>query len=480
VEHCTRRKFLSKTAGGAILAAAPALAQSRTLVNTTLSIEEQTTLSTVPQNFTGLSYESAQLASPDFFAPSNTQLVAFLRTLGRRGVLRIGGNTSEFTVWTPQASQSNSAAAVGPDVGLGSRIRQTSVTPEAVRNLASFANSAEWDLIYGLNLGHGNPEQAAAEAKAVSEAAGRRLLYFQIGNEPDLYRRNGLRPPNWGFEQYFTQWKQFAGAVRRSVPGARFGAPDVAADVQWITDFAQQGKGEIVELTGHYYAEGPPENPAMNIDRLLHPNQRLERDIPIIQSASRESGRPYRMTETNSCYHGGKPGVSDTFASALWGGDYWLQLAAAGFVGINFHGGGEGYYTPIAGGGSVGFVARPLYYGMLLAGQFAGAKMLKCALETKGVNATAYSADAAGATRLVAIFNKDSDRGLRVSLSTHKRARLWRLTAPGLDSKTNVTLAGAAVTSSGSWAPAHEEHLVPNRGTLKIDVPPASAVLAFL
>jgi hypothetical protein len=55
------------------------------------------------------------------------------------------------------------------------------------------------------------------------------------------------------------------------------------------------------------------------------------------------------MTEGNSCYHGGQPGVSDAFASAPWAADYSLRVAQAGYGGVNLHGGGEGYYAPITG-----------------------------------------------------------------------------------------------------------------------------------
>jgi hypothetical protein len=454
-----------------------ALPNASSSVKASLAIDESQAVATVPANFTGLSYESAQLAHPDFFSPSNERLVTFMRTLGARGVLRIGGNTSEFTVWSPQGAPAAAHGTAGPDTG-GKHHRTYPITSEAIRNLAAFVEAVDWQLIYGLNLGKGTPEQAAHEAKAVSKAAGRRLLEFQIGNEPDLFHRNGLRLPGWKFSDYFAQWKEFASAVRKTVPEARFAAPDVAANVHWIVDFAKQGKNEILELTGHYYAEGPPTNPAMNIERLLHPNPRLDRDIPIIQRASRESGRPYRMAETNSCYRGGKPGVSDTFASALWGGDYMLQLEQAGFAGINFHGGGEGYYTPIAGSEAKGFSARPIYYGMLLAGQFAGTKIVKCTLDAQGVNATAYSARAASELR-VAIFNKDEQREMRVQIQSGSNARLWRLRAPSVHTKTGVTLAGAAVKTDGSWSAAHEEHAAPHHGTVAIDVPAASAVLAF-
>ncbi|MBV9083530.1 MAG: hypothetical protein JOZ62_12700 [Acidobacteriaceae bacterium] len=441
-------------------------------------------MATLPPNYTGLSYESAQLADPDFFSAANERLVAFVRGLGRQGVLRIGGNTSEFTVWSPEgfAPSGSTGGAVGPDTGGLKPRPKTPVTPKAIRNLASFLQATGWQLIYGLNLGNGSPEQAAGEAKAVNDAAGDRVIAFQIGNEPDLYHRNGLRSPEWRFSDYYSEWKKYAQAIRSAAPKARLAGPDVANSTDWIVSFAEQAKGEIVELTGHYYAEGPPTNPAMNIERLLHANPKLLQNIPVIMNASRQSGHPFRMAEGNSCYNGGKPGVSDTFASALWGADYMLQVGQAGYAGVNFHGGGNGYYTPIAGTRKSGFSARPLYYGMLVANQFAGATMLDSTLGDTSANVTAYAARTDSELR-VAIFNKDEGRAVRVVVISELHgasARLWRLEAPGLETKAGVTLAGAAVSSNGSWSPAHEETVQGNGGRYEIDLRPASAAVAFV
>ena len=102
-----------------------------------------------------------------------------------------------------------------------------------------------------------------------------------------------------------------------------------------------------------------------------------------MQAATKVLGRPFRMTEGNSCFHGGKPVVSDTFASALWSGDYMLQVAQAGYIGVNLHGGGNGLYTPIAGDSPQGFSARPVYYGMLLAERFAGSTFVEASLSAQ-------------------------------------------------------------------------------------------------
>ena len=44
---------------------------------------------------------------------------------------------------------------------------------------------------------------------------------------------------------------------------------------------------------------------------------------------------PWRMCETQSFSGGGKAGVSDTFASALWALDYLFVLAGYGCAGVN-------------------------------------------------------------------------------------------------------------------------------------------------
>ena len=52
-------------------------------------------------------------------------------------------------------------------------------------------------------------------------------------------------------------------------------------------------------------------------------------------------GKPFMMFETNTASCGGFPGISDTFAAALWGVDYALKMAHANFTQALFHFGGQ-------------------------------------------------------------------------------------------------------------------------------------------
>src|ERR1022692_724808 len=293
----------------------------------------------IGDDFTGLSYESAQLGNPHFFSGGNTQLAGFLRQLGTSGVLRIGGNTSEFSHWTPNPAAF--AMAVGPDTGHKAPA-PVNITPEAIRNLREFLDACGWKLIYGLNMGTGNAENAADEAAHVMDAAGSKLIAFQLCNEPDLFFRNGIRKADYDFKQFAVEWQHFFQTIRARVPNAPFAGPDTAYNNEWLVPFAKQFKDEAVFLSQHYYAEGPPTDPSMTIERLLRPNPKLQSEFEGMKATMQESGLPFRLAETNSCYQGGKQGVSDAFASSLWCADLMYQLASAGGTGINFHGGGYG------------------------------------------------------------------------------------------------------------------------------------------
>jgi hypothetical protein len=230
-------------------------------------------------------------------------------------------------------------------------------------------------------------------------------------------------------------------------------------------------------VTSHYYPEGPPSDPKMTIDLLLHPGQRFETNCHHAIESARAAGLPFRMAEGNSCYNAGKPGVSDTFASALWAADFCLQLAALGCVGVNLHGGANGYYSPIVGSIAGGFQVRPEFYGLMLAQQFAGHTLQRTTLEAQGANCTAYAANG-----LVAVFNKDA-RDAEVSLTQpegFKHAVVERLSAPAIDSKTGVTFQGGTVDGNGQFHPQAGERLKVRGGKFSVRIPAYSAALIRL
>jgi hypothetical protein len=387
------------------------------------------------------------------------------------------------------------------------------IVPKAVDNLGDFMKATGWQLIYGLNFGHSSPDRLSREAEYVAAKVGKSMLYFQIGNEPDFYRNanNKTRPAGWGFKDYIQEWLACADAILKKVPDAKFGGPDVGSSSNWIPQFipaASERLGKrLVAVSGHYYAEGPPDDPKVTTERLLRTNRQIGRSTKTITDLAAKNGLVYRMTEGNSCYRGGKPGMSDALASALWAGDYMLTLAANGCAGVNLHGGsrsmlraslgnhmpGElvansgsdtkgGYYTPIAGELDQGFKARPIFYGMYLANQLAGTRFKPSTLSVDGVDANAYAGEADGQLR-VAVFNKDPAKDLKLSVSAPagtKQAKVWRLTGRSLDATTGVKLAGAEVSADANWKPADVETPAVSEGKVLLELPHDSAALLFL
>jgi hypothetical protein len=49
------------------------------------------------------------------------------------------------------------------------------------------------------------------------------------------------------------------------------------------------------------------------------------------------TGRRYILGETNSLYHQGAPGLSNSFGAALWGVDFNLYCAATGIARVHMH-----------------------------------------------------------------------------------------------------------------------------------------------
>ncbi len=465
-----RRTFLrtiSAATAGSILVGRSLLSQgsdsgSAQSIQAKLTIDESSALCIVPQDFIGLSYESAQLANPAFFSAENAALIALFRELTDQGVLRLGGGTSEFTAFTSEEPSSPLPFdAVGADTSKNVK-SDTPITPKSLRNLRAFLDATNWRCLYGLNLGRGTIARAAEEASYAQSILGSRLIAFQLGNEPDAWR-NRYRPATWSYADYWKEWSTAHAAIVARVPNAKFAGPDVSNKVAYVTGFAEDVKKsspDVVMLTSHYYAMGPAGAPGMTIDRLLSPDPRLEHGLPVIIDAAGGTGLPYRMSEGNSCWNGGQPGVSDTFASTLWVADMMLDFASFGCAGVNLHGGGNGYYTPIAGSMASGFVRRPEYFGMELTKPFLGATLVRTSLECSSDRVRAYAAHKSGA-QLVLVINK-TDSAVATRMTIEHAHREWRLTGPAIDARQGVSLSEGNATSL-------------HKGVLS--VPPYSAVL---
>ena len=475
----SRRKFLATA--GCTIAAARLHAHDQSKIRVVLSIPEEATGPHMPVDFVGLSYEVQQLVDPTFFSARNSGLVREFKALSSTGVLRLGGNTSEFAYWKPAPDSPEPEHPQVREAEGEPKARYYAVTVEALKNLAEFLQATGWTCLYGIGMGTNTPARAAEEAVFVAGTLGNRLQYFQVGNEADLFGRHLRDPKTWSAKTYLEEWLTLARAIAARVPAAKFGVPDVVSAVSWLSEIADrwpsiQAPPEVTTLSHHYYFGGPATNPDVNIPNLLKPAtiERVEKTANIATAAASKMGARVRMTEGNTCYRGGKPGVSDVFAAALWSADYSLLLASNNYSGVNLHGGtgksvansvggslpgdalleekGETpeqiaahphpFYTPIATFGSE-YLLEPVAYGLKFAGSFSGGTLLKTEFSTKlqdaGANATAYAAKLPGGRTSVIILNKDAIADLELELDFGRGAsgvvESEILHAPALDSR---------------------------------------------
>jgi hypothetical protein len=440
-----RRDFLVTGAATVAAAGLPCSAQSSPA---TLEIDSERRGPRIPADFTGLSYESAQLANPDFFSAKNESLVRLFRDLSPSGNLRLGGGSSEYTTYSDADPTGPPPFEVfGPDTSKTVK-HGTTTTALALRNLRAFLDATGWTCLYGLNLGQGTKENAAAEADAALRILGPGLVAFQIGNEPDSFR-NRYRPATYGPDDFIAEWNAFHDAIIAKVPQAKFAGPDISNKLPFLTAFAEQARKhkDVILLTGHYYAMGPARSPDATLDQLAERNPKLatmhESGFEAVAAATKVSGLRYRMSEGNSCWDGGKPGVSDTLASALWCADMMLSFASLGWCGVNLHGGGNGFYTPIAGAPSTGFTRRPEYFGIQFAQTFVGVRLLTAQLTGAANHITAYAAEQSGKRR-IAIINK-TDSSARITLPGRCQSHAMQLTGPALHAKDGVTFSEVRV-----------------------------------
>jgi len=193
---------------------------------------------------------------------------------------------------------------------------------------------------------------------------------------------------------------------------------------------------------------------------------------------------PYRISESNNIYDGGKQGVSNVFASALWALDFMWTVAENKGEGINFHGGYGLFYSPIAIKHSV-LSAAPEYYAML-AFKYGctGATIIPASVFYKNREfCSAYACVRADSTYAFALINRDytSNYSFKVLLNkTASNMQIARLTAPSITATTGITFGGSMVNADGTFKTKTKEHYPVNGKSIVVNVPAGSAAIVIV
>jgi hypothetical protein len=392
--------------------------------------------------------------------------------------VRIGANDVDVCTWVPSATPVP-----------GGQTSQNVGTVE-VDALGDFLRATGWKAVYGVSM-RTAVQPSVDEAVYATSQLGTSLHSLEIGNEINFFGNNAVGTATM-------QWESFQTAIQAASPTTPIAGPAAAGAITTFTaPFAAAEGSKIVLLTEHYYKGAASSNPTiasmLTIDPSVVPqSQELAAAVQANQIAD-----GYRWGEMNSYSGHGAAGVSDVFASALWGIDFMLTTAQYGAVGVNFHGGGQNMdgnvctagvtsctrpfrYSPIVEVDSQVTAAAPLFYGMLVVSQAGAGDMLPTAVSAGGLNFSAYTISLADGSTNVVLVNKDATTGLNALVDVGAPiagATGAYLLAPALDATTGVTFSGASVSPVGNWNPQLPYNLVVSGTTVAVDVPPAAAVL---
>ncbi len=425
----------------------------------------------IPSNFLGFSYEAPVLAH-DYFSARNAAYIRLLDNLGK-GVLRFGGNSVEFTDWAEHGEPQPAWA-------------HATLTPKDLNRLFALSRKIDWPVMLGLNLGHYDPDLFAQEGAYAVRHGGHMLLSLEIGNEPDAFMHNGLRPQNWGYADFHREFQAYVRAVRALAPNAPFSGPTTCCKegLGWFPEFLAAEHENLVLATHHIYPMGavptiPPTSPEYaSISNMLSPQlmSRVAAEVRQLVADAKPYHLPLRIAETNSAWHGGRNGVSNVLAAALWGADYSFTLAENGAVGLNFHGAFacRGYTAICINNGH--YHAQPLYYGMLLFRSALPGRLVPVTVDAPG-NLTAYGVLHPDKTLSVVLINKDEKKTMKVEIAAapYRQASALRLAGPSPSATSGITFGGKAVSADGNWSPGPGEPVPDSKGKFSITLPAASA-----
>ncbi|WP_295676349.1 glycosyl hydrolase family 79 C-terminal domain-containing protein [uncultured Mucilaginibacter sp.] len=430
----------------------------------TITLNQSQAGYSIPPTFEGLSFETKILTNnPGFLNVNNPVLIQMIRNLGP-GVLRIGGETCDEVFWSDNPRNPSSG--------------RDTLTISDIDRLAAFSMAIGWQVLFGLNLGSNDLVKSSNEAAYAGNRLAGNLLAFQSGNEPDVFH-NGIRPRTYNFSNFQDEWEAYLTAIKTKVPNASFAGPDVAYNTDWITAFAVEEHYNIKLLDCHYYMAGPATSPNINYQTILADDGNLPGYLAIIKSQAKKYNLPYRISESNNVYGGGKAGVSDVFASALWALDFMWIIAENNGSGINFHTGDGLFYSPISTQNGV-LQANPEYYAMLAFNYAStGGKIIPASISNSEL-CSAYACVKPDNSYVLTLINKDEKNNASVTILLNKTAsgiQIQRLTAPSLNVATGITFAGSTVNADGTFEAKTTEQYAVAGNSVVVKVPAGSAAI---
>jgi hypothetical protein len=474
---------------------APARRQP-SLVQAVVTITPQAPAIAVPQSFFGLSTEYWELPRNERRLSIFERVLALLHARGNGPlILRIGGDSADHTYWGTKTRK------LPP--------RAFKLTPRWFSRTGTLVRRAGLRLILDLNLVANSPPMAVQVARAAqADLPHGSIIGFEIGNEPDDYHRglwyrlvsiartslaHSVLSGNYSARSYVDNFRSYARALARvgsSVPlvGPAVAHPD--RNVDWFSRLIAHGHGALGIASAHRYPLSACVNRTSSryptVTRLLGENASAgpARTVAAAVRLAHRARLPFRLTELNSVTCGGRRGVSDTFATALWAPDALFELLRAGVDGVNVHVREDTINAPFT-LTKRGLQARPLLYGLILFAQTLGrdGHLVRLRMHAPpGAHLEVWAVQVAGGAWRVLVLDKGK-RAARIDLHLPAGgpATVERLLAPSAAARSGVTLGGQWLGRDGSWQ-GHRvvQTITPGARGYELTMPPLSAALISL
>ncbi|KAF4596450.1 Glycoside hydrolase family 79 protein [Pleurotus pulmonarius] len=274
--------------------------------------------------------------------------------------IRIGANSEDHTDFNPNVQF---AQAIFP--AASATVPYPEATNITVGN--SYYLTARFlppgtHVTWGVNFGQNNITAAFLEARSISDAfnspalksAGIVLDFIEIGNEPDLYRNNGLRSSSYNSTQYTQEWIRFAENVSVAAGisatshtkfiGASFAGSSHGAGFSPQAIFSagilDSAPGKLMSTISQHRYSGSFCSGSEGLLQDLMTKATIRGNLSTFSpdiAATRQRGLDYVLGETNSYACHGAPGVSNSAGAALWTLDYVLFAPQIGISRVFFH-----------------------------------------------------------------------------------------------------------------------------------------------
>jgi hypothetical protein len=478
-------------------------------VSAVVSVAAGARRTAVPSSYLGLSteYWALPVWSGEMGLLERTLSLVRVRGDGPL-ILRVGGDSADRIFWDP-------ASGAG---GVRLPPWAFSLAPKWLGQARALVRRLGVRLILDLNLITGTPGVAAQWARAASSALPPHSIdAFEVGNEPDVYSRadwlaitadpgldghptgrlgrsrvSGVSlPAALTARDYVRDFHAYAAALDQAAPRVMLAGPSLANPIhhgRWVRTLIDGAQRSLGMVTIHRYPyTGCPGRRGTRgyatIARVLSPAAATGMAAtlrPLVDEAH-DAGLPLRLSELNSVNCGGRAGVSDAFATALWAPDALFALLRAGVDGVNLHVRASTVNAPFALGPG-GLQARPLLYGLILFARTLGPDPQLVTLRSRlsrSADLAAWAVRVGRDTLHVLLINK-SRRSERASLRLPAigRAEVQRLLAPSARARSGVTLGGRALGTDGRWQGVRGHQTVaPRDGAYAVDVRAMSAAL---